>query len=773
MRQPNSTRKSLVVCAAALLFCASASVSATVFTVTSTDDSGPNTLRAVITTLNGSAGPHVVNFNLSGANCDGSGVCTINLMTDLPCVTQVVNINGYSQPGASPNNLAVGSDAALKVRLHSVGASQGICLNFGSEGSSVRGLVIGGFVGFNALGSGIVLSSGTNTVAGNFIGTNADGSAADANGTGVSVFNTACVIGGTAPADRNLLSGNIRSGIGISGGLSTSTLIQGNYIGTNAAGTAKIPNLTHGILSQGAGTVIGGNPPGIIVDSPDGNGSSSGNLISGNVYGGVHITHPNVVVQRNLIGTDATGSLPLGNGYGVGFERENNLVGGLGAGEGNHIAYNNIGVAVAGSTGGISNRIVGNSIHSNSGAPPGLGLNMAGLGIDLIPGATDGVTPNDAGDPDDGPNHYQNFPFIYEVTYGPTNTTVKGKLDSLASTQFTIDFYRDEICLSRPQEFPEGKVYLGNAQVTTNASGISFFTTVLPIALPVDTRITATATSPDNSTSEFSQRMVLSIDPVSGPSTGGTPVTISGFNFLPGAAVDFSGSGATDEVVTNYNQMTATSPARPPGTVSSVQVVNTSDGTYGSLPSGWVSDFLDVTPVSSFAYGFVTKLVANLITAGCSGGNYCPNDPVTRAQMAVFLLRSKNGVCYTPPPPTGTLFGDVSTGTFAAAWIEALAAAQVTSGCGGGNYCPDSAVTRDQMAVFLLRMLEGPTYVAPNCTMSSFGDVPCDNTGGFSRWIYELVARGITAGCGGNNYCPTLVVTRGQMAVFLVVTFQL
>jgi hypothetical protein len=177
--------------------------------------------------------------------------------------------------------------------------------------------------------------------------------------------------------------------------------------------------------------------------------------------------------------------------------------------------------------------------------------------------------------------------------------------------------------------------------------------------------------------------------------------------------------------------------------------------------------------VSSFAYGFVTKLVANLITAGCSGGNYCPNDPVTRAQMAVFLLRSKNGVCYTPPPPTGTLFGDVSTGTFAAAWIEALAAAQVTSGCGGGNYCPDYAVTRDQMAVFLLRMLEGPTYVAPNCTMSSFGDVPCDNTGGFSRWIYELVARGITAGCGGNNYCPTLVVTRGQMAVFLVVTFQL
>jgi hypothetical protein len=77
------------------------------------------------------------------------------------------------------------------------------------------------------------------------------------------------------------------------------------------------------------------------------------------------------------------------------------------------------------------------------------------------------------------------------------------------------------------------------------------------------------------------------------------------------------------------------------------------------------------------------------------------------------------------------------------------------------------------MAVFLLRMLEGPTYVAPNCTVSSFGDVPCDNAGGFSRWIYELVARGITAGCGGGNYCPADIVSRAQMSVFLVATFGL
>ena len=124
-----------------------------------------------------------------------------------------------------------------------------------------------------------------------------------------------------------------------------------------------------------------------------------------------------------------------------------------------------------------------------------------------------------------------------------------------------------------------------------------------------------------------------------------------------------------------------------------------------------------------------------------------------------------------PPPATGTVFGDVPANSFAAAYIEALAAAQVTTGCGSGNYCPDAAVTRDQMAVFLLRTLEGPAYVPPACVTPLFGDVPCTN--GFSRWIDELANRGITAGCGGGNYCPSGSVSRGQMAVFLSTTFSL
>ena len=90
------------------------------------------------------------------------------------------------------------------------------------------------------------------------------------------------------------------------------------------------------------------------------------------------------------------------------------------------------------------------------------------------------------------------------------------------------------------------------------------------------------------------------------------------------------------------------------------------------------------------------------ITSGCGGGNYCPTDPVTRAQMAVFLLRAKHGAGYVPPPASG-VFGDVPANDQFARWIEQLAAESITGGCGNGNYCPNNPVTRAQMAIFLVR----------------------------------------------------------------------
>ncbi len=162
----------------------------------------------------------------------------------------------------------------------------------------------------------------------------------------------------------------------------------------------------------------------------------------------------------------------------------------------------------------------------------------------------------------------------------------------------------------------------------------------------------------------------------------------------------------------------------------------------------------------------VEKLIRNGVTVGCGGGNYCRNDAVTRAQMAVFLLKSKLGAAYAPPDCTGTVFLDVPcTGGIFDPWIEDLSARGITGGCGGGNYCPDSPVTRAQMSALLLKTDLGAGYTPPACTGTVFLDVPCAG-GIFDPWIEDLSTRGITGGCGGGNYCPASPVTRGQMSAF-------
>jgi hypothetical protein len=115
-------------------------------------------------------------------------------------------------------------------------------------------------------------------------------------------------------------------------------------------------------------------------------------------------------------------------------------------------------------------------------------------------------------------------------------------------------------------------------------------------------------------------------------------------------------------------------------------------------------------------------------------------------------------------------FADVPPSYWAWRQIEILAARGITGGCGNGNYCPGNVVTRAQMAVFLLSAKMGTGYAPPACVTPRFGDVPCSNP--FAAWINELAARGITGGCGGGNYCPGDPVTRDQMAVFLLATYE-
>jgi glucose/arabinose dehydrogenase len=225
--------------------------------------------------------------------------------------------------------------------------------------------------------------------------------------------------------------------------------------------------------------------------------------------------------------------------------------------------------------------------------------------------------------------------------------------------------------------------------------------------------------------------------------------------------------------------------SRSTGTWMSSQVVDTAFNitSFGESEKGriyfttgqalqWLAPytFADVTP-AYFAWPFVESIYGNGITSGCGGDNYCPETSITRAEMSVFLLKAEHGAAYTPPACTTPMFSDVPCSSQYAAWINQLAREGVTSGCGGGNYCPGSAVTRDQMAVFLLATREGTGYTPPACGTPSFADVPCSSS--FAPWVDELARRGVTGGCGGGNYCPANPVTRGQIAVFLATTFGL
>ncbi|MGH9318123.1 MAG: S-layer homology domain-containing protein, partial [Thermoanaerobaculia bacterium] len=216
--------------------------------------------------------------------------------------------------------------------------------------------------------------------------------------------------------------------------------------------------------------------------------------------------------------------------------------------------------------------------------------------------------------------------------------------------------------------------------------------------------------------------------------------------------------------------------AGPPGTTMGLSVIETSSaGCPSAAGSAKVQvDFLDVPPSHPF-HDFVDTIARNSITAGCGAGDYCPDSPVTRAQMAVFLLRAEHGSSYAPPACSG-LFTDVSCpGGFAVDWIEQLSIEGITAGCGGGNYCPGDPVTRAQMAVFLLRAEHGSGYTPPACTPPGiFGDVQCP-VGFAVDWIEQLYTEGVTGGCSVSPllYCPDGPNTRGQMAVFLTKTFGL
>ncbi len=275
---------------------------------------------------------------------------------------------------------------------------------------------------------------------------------------------------------------------------------------------------------------------------------------------------------------------------------------------------------------------------------------------------------------------------------------------------------------------------------------------------------------------------VIRLFPTAGPVfvQPGDPVQVIGGNFPPGAGVTIGGLDATNVGLVDDAHINANTPGGLlPGTLNDVVVTDPDTGAAGKLAGGWMADFLDV-PLADPFHDFVEKIFRDGITAGMGGGLYGRDDPVTRAQMAVFLLVASQGKGYAPPAcdPAMPVFSDVPCPSgFAVNFIEDLYHRGITAGYPDGTFGPNDPVTRAQMAVELLTTLHGMGYAPPNCDTANpvFADVACPS--GFAvNFIEELYHAGITGGCEVGppmRFCPDGLATRGQMAVFLDAAFAL
>jgi FG-GAP-like repeat/S-layer homology domain len=184
--------------------------------------------------------------------------------------------------------------------------------------------------------------------------------------------------------------------------------------------------------------------------------------------------------------------------------------------------------------------------------------------------------------------------------------------------------------------------------------------------------------------------------------------------------------------------------------------------------------FNDVQPLSvdpsDFYYNAINLFAQYGITAGCGNNNFCPGQNVTRAQMAIFIIRAIFGNANFPYSTTPH-FADVGPSDFGFKWIQAMYELGISAGCGNGNYCPNDSITRAQMAVFITAArFEGTTFDYPSTPY--FTDVlpPSEDPSDvFFKFVQRMKTEGITSGCTATTFCPASPVTRGQMAVFIMV----
>jgi len=494
-------------------------------------------------------------------------------------------VNGPSGDGDGisidgDNNTIVGNYIGLTVGGDRAAGNEGRGVDVDGDGN-----VIGGSTPADrnlisdSSDDGVLIEGDTNTVLGNHIGTDDSGVDPFGNGgDGVNVVGVGNVIGGTSPAAGNVISDSARNGVRIDDS-STDTALRNNFVGVSASGLRALGNAQSGVEVDGDDTVLvrnvisGNGVSGVEGGANDvrmfqnkigtnkagtaalGNGSSGidllgegvvvggpqqGNVVSGNVGDGVELNGADgAVVQGNLVGTDVSGLLPLGNGgQGIDASGSGALIGGTAADAGNTVAANgSAGIDTSSENGQVRNNTVG-GLAGMGNAGPGIltsvgpsltvgnkvadngqggiivmaddgqqlsrnqiALNF-GLGIDLD---GDGlVEVNDAGDGDNGANDLLNFPVVNTATVVGGNASVTWQfVNALPATAFTLEFFASAAC-NPGAPFGEGERFLGSLPGNTNGAGNASGNGVLgPVA--VGEVVTATATEvATGSTSKFS-----------------------------------------------------------------------------------------------------------------------------------------------------------------------------------------------------------------------------------------------------------------------------
>jgi CSLREA domain-containing protein len=586
------------------------------------DNSGctPNTtcsLREAITAANNHPGPDIINFNILGG-----GVRQIVLTMPLPPIDGTVTIDGYTQPGSKANTLTQGDNAVVLIEIDGSIVTDAI-LDVAASNCLIRGLIVvrsqalgirlrsngnliaGNFIGTNGkysaylpngtsgilisnvsnnviggtspatrnliagntypvnFGAGIQVSGSSasnNTIQGNIIGLDQDVSVpvfSNQYGIIIDSGSHGNTIGGTTAGAGNLISGNAHDGIQLNN--SASNVIEGNFIGTNANGTAAFGN-ERGIVIQ-AGSVA--NKIGDAV-------ANSGNVISGNHGIGVGLFGSGTTLNEvfsNYIGTRADGVTGLGNswhGVEIGQGANGNYIGSFIAGATNIIAFNGNGQPSGSGVRLDKDAGTGNSINRNSFYSNGL------LGIDLQAATDSGtqVTLNDLNDGDSGANSLQNFPVITAAAYSNGTTSITGTLNSVSNEPFRVEIYASPTC--GDSGYGEGKAYIGTTTVTTSGNNGTF--SFNSVAFNIGQFVTATVTDlgPLN-TSEFSQCKQVTSPPTAGSiafssanyslgeGSGSATITVARTGGSAGAiSVHYQTGGGTATTNTDYTPASGT-----------------------------------------------------------------------------------------------------------------------------------------------------------------------------------------------------------------------